>query len=297
MFSLLRKLWPFGDDGDPRDAARADATADLVRRMHLEVIPMASVEQAIADLPPGSHVSVTCSPAKGIVATRELTDRLRDAGHVPVPHLAARMVSGPAEAAELAAWLRESATGEVFVIAGDAPSPVGTYEGALELLRDLLAAGPGVAAVGVTGYPDGHALIDTTVLDEQLHAKQRLLADHGVAGWVSTQMCFDATTVRRWIERQREAGLTLPIRLGIPGVVDRTRLMSMGVRLGVGASLRYLAKNRSTVLSMVAPGGYDPTELVDALAPDADELGIEGLHCFTFNAVGPTVAWRDAIVA
>ena len=72
--------------------------------------------------------------------------------------------------------------------------------------------------------------------------------------------------------------------------------MSMGVRLGVGASLRYLAKNRSTVLSMVAPGGYDPTDLVDDLAPDAAELGIEGLHCFTFNAVGATVAWRDAIV-
>lgn len=297
MFSLLRKLWPFGDDCGPSDAVRADATADLVRRMHLELIPMASVEQAITDLPAGSYVSVTCSPAKGIAATRQLTDRLLGAGHVPVPHLAARMVSGPEEATELAAWLRRSGVREAFVIAGDAPSPLGAYEGALALLNDLVVADPGVDALGVAGYPDGHASIETAVLDEQLHAKQRVLDEHGVAGWVSTQMCFDAGTVRRWIERQREAGLTLPIRLGIPGVVDRTRLMSMGVRLGVGASLRYLAKNRSTVLSMVAPGGYDPTELVDALAPDARDLGIEGLHCFTFNAVAATVAWRDAILA
>ncbi|HSJ90711.1 MAG TPA: hypothetical protein VK917_01505, partial [Ilumatobacter sp.] len=71
----------------------------------------------------------------------------------------------------------------------------------------------------------------------------------------------------------------------------------MGVRLGIWSSLRYLAKNRSTVLSMIAPGGYDPTDLVTALAPDAERLGIESLHCFTFNSVADTVAWRDALIA
>ena len=295
MPSLLRKLWPFGSGVTTPEPVEGSVAA-LVRDLHLELVPMPSVEQAIADLPAASHVSVTCSPTKGITATRDLTERLVADGHDPVPHLAARMVSGPGEAAEIATWIRSLGLREVFVIAGDAATPTGPYEGALDFLADLLAASPAVERVGVAGYPDGHATIPTDVLHEQLHAKQRLLAEHGVGGWVSTQMCFHAGTVRGWIEAERAAGLRLPIRLGVPGVVDRTRLMSMGVRLGVGASLRYLAKNRSTVRAMVAPGGYDPTELVAALGPDAESLGIEALHCFTFNAVAATLAWRDALL-
>ena len=149
----------------------------------------------------------------------------------------------------------------------------------------------------MTGYPDGHTMIDDATLTEQLHAKQSLLAEHGVDGWVSTQMCFDEAAIRTWIERERAAGITLPIRLGVPGVVDRTRLMKMGARLGVGASLRYLSKNTSTVLALVAPGGYDPTSLVAALGADADDLGIEALHCFTFNSVADTCAWQREIAA
>ena len=78
------------------------------------------------------------------------------------------------------------------MIAGDATEPAGPYEGALPFIRDLLDADPGVARVGFAGYPDGHAFIDAAELAEQLHAKQALLADAGVDGWISTQMCFDA---------------------------------------------------------------------------------------------------------
>ena len=110
-------------------------------------------------------------------------------------------------------------------------------------------------------------------------------------------MCFDDTTIRTWLQRERAAGLTLPVRLGVPGVVDRARLMTMGTRLGIGASLRFLSKNRSTVMQLMAPGGYDPTDMVVAFADDAKALGIEALHSFTFNAVADTRKWQEAIVA
>jgi hypothetical protein len=60
--------------------------------------------------------------------------------------------------------------------------------------------------------------------------------------------------------------------------------------------MRYLSKNRSTVMHLMAPGGYDPTDLVAAFADDAEELGIEALHSFTFNSVADTRAWQEAIV-
>lgn len=310
MLTLLKKMLPFdlGGPDDPlagtgvidvmetAEPATRGAMRDLVEHLHYEIVPMASIDEAIAALPPGSRVSVTCSPVRGIPATLEYTERLLDLGHRPTPHLAARLVSGPAETEELARWIREHGLSEVFLIAGDATEPAGGYEGALPFLRDLLAAGPELERVGIAGYPDGHAVIDTNELRAQLAVKQAVLEEFGVDGWISTQMCFDEEMIRAWIRRERAAGITLPVRLGLPGVVDRSRLLRMGTRLGIGPSLRFLAKNRSTVVHLMAPGGYDPTDLVVALADDAHELGIEALHSFTFNAVADTRSWQEAIV-
>ena len=303
MTGKLKQLWPFGagaDDGDGSSATDgpsfSTAMGELVANLHYEIVPMTSIDQAIDDLPPGAHVSVTCSPAKGIGATLEYSDRLIGLGHRPIPHLAARMVESEEDAAKVAGWLRERGLPEVYVIAGDAPEPAGPYEGALPFLRDFLAAEPGVGRIGVAGYPDGHAMIPPDVVREQLHAKQALLGEHGLGGWISTQMCFDTDTIATWLETERAAGIVLPVRLGVPGVVDRARLMKMGTRLGIGTSLRYLSKNRSTVMQLMAPGGFDPTDMVVAFADDAERLGIEALHSFTFNAVADTRAWQESIM-
>ena len=37
-------------------------------------------------------------------------------------------------------------------------------------------------------------------------------------------------------------------------------------------------------MRMLAPGGYDPTDLVWSLALHAEGLGVVGLHSFTFNS-------------
>lgn len=264
--------------------------------LHYELIPTKSFDQAMADLPALADVSVTCSPVRGIAATQECSLRLLGLGHRVVPHFAARMVEDREHAARLARWLREHSIDEVFVVAGDAPEPLGPYEGAFAFIRDLLDGDPGVERVGVTGYPEGHAVFDEQVLAGQLAAKNDLLQSAGIDGWVSTQMCFDAIAIRAWIHRQRARGIALPIRLGVPGVVDRTRLMTMGARLGIGASLRYLGSNRSTIKRLMAPGGYDPTALIAAFDDDVETLGIEALHSFTFNSVAETRAWHSAIV-
>ncbi len=261
--------------------------------LHYELVPTKSFDQAVADLPERAHVSVTCSPVKGITATQQSTVRLVGLGHHAVPHLAARMVEDREHVRKLARWLRDHSLDEVFVIAGDAPQPLGPYEGALRFLHDLLDADPGVRRVGVTGYPEGHASIDERVVADQLAVKNELLQSAGIDGWVSTQLCFDPVAIRRWILRQRQRGIALPVRLGVPGVVNRTTLLTMGARLGIGTSLRYLGKNRSAMTRLMAPGGYDPTALVAAFDGELDLLGIEALHSFTFNSVAETRAWHD----
>jgi methylenetetrahydrofolate reductase (NADPH) len=280
--------------GGAADVATSAAVRALLADPAYEVVPGAAADQASAALPDGSLVTVTCSPRGQIPATLELMGELARAGHRVVPHLAARLVADRAMVDEIAAEVARHGIDEVFVIAGDAGDAVGAYDGAIGLLGDLLPAVPHVRRVGVAGYPDGHPLLDALELRRQLLAKQELLASTGVTGWVSTQMCFDPPRIRSWLESERAAGLTLPVRLGVPGVVDRRRLIRMGTRLGVGASLRFASKQGGAIARLIAPGGYDPMHVVGAVAPDADRLGIEGLHVFTFNSVAETVAWRDA---
>ena len=265
----------------------------MIERMRYEVMPIGSLEVAIAELPPGAAVSVTCSPTKGIATTQREVVRLNGLGHVAIPHIAARLVEDRAQVRQLAAWCREYGIDELFVIAGDSPGAAGPYEGAIQLIADLLEADPGVAAIGVAGFPDGHPLIDAETLTEQLLAKRDLLASAGVGGWVTTQMCLDAETTLRWLGAMRASGMDLPVHLGVPGLVERKRLLAMGTRLGVGASMRFLRKNRSIV--RIAARRYDPTELIAAVAAEAEALDVEAIHVFTFNSVRETRQWHEGL--
>jgi methylenetetrahydrofolate reductase (NADPH) len=287
IFSRLKKS----------SAEVSPSVKNLVSSMRYELIPMKSIEQAILDLPIGAPVSVTCSPVKGISATQEISARLIASGHEVVPHFAARLVESREHVQKLATWVREQGIKEVFLIAGDAEKPAGPYTDGIELLRDFLDSNSGVARVGFGSYPDGHAFISREALSTALYDKQKLLEEAGVQGLASTQMCFDVAQIRQWIKTERDNGFSVPIQLGVPGVVDRARLMSLGVRVGVGASMRYLSKNKASIMKMLSPGGYDPTELVAGLAKDAKSLNIVGLHSFTFNSVADTAAWQREILA
>lgn len=268
----------------------------LLQSARFEIIPLKSADAAIAALPPRSEVSVTCSPAKGIAATIELCERVLAHGHHPVPHFAARMVEGPQHVASLATSLRNMGITELFVVGGDQPDPLGPYVDGLGFLQELLTHDHGLTAIGFPAYPDGHGVIPRGPLRDAMLAKTSLVESAGLRTFVSTQMCFDSALFEKWLRAERRSGFTPPVHLGVPGVIDKLKLMTMGARLGVGSSMRFLKKNRATMGRLLLPGGYEPSDLVNALDPVADELNISGLHLFTFNEVAATSAWRDSLL-
>lgn len=264
----------------------------LVTEARYEVVPMKNVDGQIEHLPAGASVSVTCSPAKSIEATLELAERITARGHLAVPHFAARMVEDRDHVKRLAAYCSDHGLREVFLVAGDAPTPHGPYDGVVAFLRDFLDCDHGVTRIGVAAYPDGHALIDPAVVHEALHTKQAMLTEAGIDGYASTQMCFDLRKWKQWAAAERAAGFTLPLHLGVPGVIDRGKLLTMGARLGIGSSMRFVKKNSGALLRLFSPSGYDPNKMITPLSKVAGELGIEGIHLFTFNNVEATVAWQ-----
>ena len=280
---------PIRDHRRPLPAARA--------KVSFELIPLKNLDAQLRLLPSGAKVSVTCSPTKGVDATLEVAARLQAAGFAATPHVAARMVRDRAHLSELVAVSRAAGLTEWFVVAGDAPEPAGRYDGGLPLLRDLFGLDPGLDSVGVPAYPDGHTFIDRATVGQALHDKQAVLIDAGVRGWVSTQLCFDPAVIRTWLQAERAAGLILPVRLGLSGPVDRTKLLTLGMRVGVGQSLRYLKKNRRGLTGLLRSDGYDPDDLLDALEDDLAPLGICGIHLFTFNQLGAAVEWQRSLAA
>ncbi len=269
----------------------------LIRDLGYEIVPMKSVEAAAAALPPAATVSVTCSPVKGIDATLDLCEELVAAGHTVTPHLAARMVESTDHFQRIVERLERAELTSVFVVAGDSTEALGPFFDAIELMESLLEAAPWLRSVGFTGYPDGHPLIGRPLLTEAMHRKQVLLADAGVSGHVVTQMCLAPPEIRSWLEAERSRGLELPVHLGIPGVIDRTKLLTLGMKLGIGSSLSYLKKNRNALRRLLSPRGYQPDQLLLPLAGDLQPLGVTALHVFTFNQVEPTAEWRRAALS
>jgi methylenetetrahydrofolate reductase (NADPH) len=264
------------------------ALRHLLSHVRYEVLPTARTEdEVVTHLPRGSTVTITASPAKGLSATLDLTERLAAHGYDAVPHLAARMVSGPAELADIVDRLREAGVSTIFVPAGDA-DPAGPYPGAVDLLRALGSIGHPFARIGVTGYPESHPTIHDDVTIQAMWDK-RAHADH-----VVSNLTFDPEVLGGWVRRVRERGVATPVLVGLPGPVERTKLLAMAARIGVGESTRFLAKNTRLFARIAAPGGYDPMRLLARAAPviGDDAMGVAGLHLFTFNQVAETETWR-----
>ncbi|OLT18825.1 hypothetical protein BJF78_11485 [Pseudonocardia sp. CNS-139] len=274
--------------------SNADAVVrELVATASIEIIPMKGSDLAFDLVPAGSTLTVTCSSKFGLERTLAYTEAARLAGFTAVPHIAARQVSGRSELAELLRRLAEAGVDNVYVIGGDADTPRGEYASAAELLADLAGLDHGLREIGVACYPEGHPAIPDDVLFDDLCRKQPL------ATYMVSQMCFDVDAIVRWLGGVRARGIALPLRLGVAAPISVRRLAELSVRIGVGSSLRYLSKQHSMVRNLVLGGAYRPEQLLGRIATDPayPDLGIGGVHLFSFNQVAATVDWQQRIAA
>jgi methylenetetrahydrofolate reductase (NADPH) len=285
MEMLRRGRVPDLDTGE-----QARAVAKLLRRPLFELIPLRDAIERAEALPAGAATTVTASPSHGIEATITLCEVLIGRGHDATPHLAAHMFRGRQHLQDVLDRCRQARMSSAFVIGGDAKDRGGLHDG-LALLRAMEELGNPFTSVGVAGYPEGHPAIPEQRLVDALLAKQ----EH--ATHVTTQMTFDGDAIASWIGRIRDAGVTLPVHVGVPGAVKVRRLVRIAARIGVGGSLRYLRKNRQLV-QLLFRKTFTADRLVRSLGPTLTdpEANIAGLHLFTFNQVEETVAWQRRLM-
>jgi methylenetetrahydrofolate reductase (NADPH) len=269
------------------------AQARLLWAPRFEVIPVRGIENGLAALPRGTTVTVTASPRQGMERTLEASGILAARGFRVVPHLAARMITGPDQLARIVEGLAAAGVHEAFVVGGDATPPAGAYRDAGDLLDALRSLPHSPSRIGIAGYPEGHPLISQENLLEALRRKQP------GAAYITTQLCFDPAALVRWMRSIRAAGIELPVVVGLPGVVERRKLAEISLKTGVGASLRYLTRHGRQIATIARSRRYDPTPLARAIAAHLDDadLRIAGVHLFTFNQIEATQVWVQRTAA
>ena len=82
------------------------------------------------------------------------------------------------------------------------------------------------------------------------------------ATYVVSNLCFDADTIDDWLHRMRKRGITLPVLIGLPGPVERAKLLSMATKIGVGQSVKFLKSHATAFARIAAPGGYNPEKFL-----------------------------------
>lgn len=268
---------------------RAGVLKRLLASPRWELAPVKDPLLLVDDLPQGATVTMGCfANSEGFQKSIELTTAIIARGFDVIPHLPARSLRGRSHLADILDAYRSGGVRDIFVVAGNTKKPAGPYEGAVEVLEDIAAAG---FTVGVGAYPEGHLYLGEDDAFALLREKQK------TASYLVTQTCFDALAFRDWLHRLRAAGVTLPAHLGIAGVVQRKELIRMAGALGFGASMKFIGKQRTLATKMMLPGAYDPTELfydVVDVAGD-DSLGIADVHLNTFNQVASTRAWWEGL--
>jgi methylenetetrahydrofolate reductase (NADPH) len=267
--------------------------ADLLCNISYEVLPFRRTEQAVLHhVPTSVPLTITTTEAKGLDVTLDLAERLHGHGYRVAPHLAARQVVDAHHLEDIVARLRDAGIRSVFVIGGDAPRPLGRFPDAFALLQAIEATDHPFDQVGIAGYPEGHAMIPLEAVDLALKQKAPL------ATRIITQICFNATTTASWAAGIASAGVELPVYVGVPGPVNRQRLVRISGGLGLGQSARFLRKQGGLLWRLLLPTGYRPTRLVRRLGPALSEVdnNVRGLHVFTFNELRQTEWWRQRLL-
>jgi methylenetetrahydrofolate reductase (NADPH) len=266
--------------------------AALIRSANVEVIPLKGAEAKLRTLAEGAGVTITCSPKLGLERTLRHVESAAQAGFRVVPHLAARQVVDRAELERFVHRIEKAGVDDLYVIGGDADRPAGRYTCALDLLHDLADLSPSLTRIGVACYPEGHSKIDDSVLLEALQAKQPF------ADYMVSQLCFDPDALVGWLHRVREAGVHLPLRIGLAAPMRVRKLAEVSLKIGVGQSLRFLSKQHGLVGNLIlGTRCYRPEDLLQGIEPTllADPSQIEGLHLFSFNQIDATTAWQQQI--
>jgi methylenetetrahydrofolate reductase (NADPH) len=161
----------------------------------------------------------------------------------------------------------------------------------MDVINGRFLDGLAIETVGIPGYPEGHPRISDEKLWDYLRRKVDALTAKGFKVEITTQLSFDTDAVVGWIKQVRQAGIDVPIRIGIPSPGSVSGILNFARQCRVATSAHLLQRYGWQVTSLLGTEG--PERFLNALLQRmaSNELGELRLHVYTLGDVPRAVQW------
>ena len=265
----------------------------------IEVMPRTA--EKVADfrdlLPEGTRVYIAHIEGTPIEDMVKTAARISGEGFNVMPHFPARIIKDKATLENwIAMYQGEAGVKQALLLAGGVATPHGDFDSSMQLLESGLFDKAGFTNLHVAGHPEGNKDIDpdgsTKNVDDALRWKNKFNETTDASMALATQFAFDAKPIIGWADSLKEAGIDIPVHIGIAGPAKLQTLIKFAIACGVGPSLKVLQKRAMDVTKLLLP--YEPTEVITELAAHKaanPDFNIEKVHFFPLGGIKTNANW------
>ena len=259
----------------------------------VEVTPKAAskIENFEDYIPSGTLVYIAHiegTPIEEMVATAK---KINDQGFCAMPHFPARIIKDKNVLEDwIARYKNEANVSNALLIAGGANKPYGEYDSSIQLIESELFDKADFNNLHIAGHPEGSLDIDpdgsTINVDQALSWKNEFSKRTDANMAITTQFSFDASSVISWANNIKEAGIDIPVHIGIAGPAKLQTLLRYSIECGVGASIKIIQKRAKDLTKLLLP--YKPTNIITELATykaNNPSFNIEKVHFFPLGGI------------
>ncbi len=259
----------------------------------VEVTPKAAskIENFEDYIPSGTLVYIAHIEGTPIEDMVETAKKINDQGFCAMPHFPARIIKDKNVLEDwISRYKNEANVSNALLIAGGANKPYGQYDSSIQLIESELFDKADFNNLHIAGHPEGSMDIDpdgsTTNVDQALSWKNEFSKRTDANMAITTQFSFDASSVISWANNIKEAGIDIPVHIGIAGPAKLQTLLRYSIECGVGASIKIIQKRAKDLTKLLLP--YKPTNIITELATykaNNPSFNIEKVHFFPLGGI------------
>lgn len=270
------------------------APEGLLNGFSLEVMPRtaAKIPDFKAILPAGTRVyiaHIVGTPIEDMLTTAK---RLAHDGFEVMPHFPARIIK---DKATLSDWVQRYAdlgVRSALLLAGGVDTPEGDFSDSMQLMESGVFDAHGFTRLHVAGHPEGNNDIGSEAeVMAALKWKSDFQSRTDARMAIATQFVFEAAPVRDWCARMADAGVHIPVHIGVAGPAKLQTLIKFSMACGVGPSLRVLTRRARDITKLMRP--FTPEALLTDLATNRP-AAIESVHFFPLGGIRATTDYISA---
>ena len=271
----------------------SEAIKKFLDGFSVEVTPKAAskIENFEDYIPSGTLVYVAHIEGTPIEEMVETAKKINDQGFCAMPHFPARIIKDKNVLEDwISRYKNEANVSNALLIAGGANKPYGQYDSSIQLIESELFDKADFNNLHIAGHPEGSMDIDpdgsTTNVDQALSWKNEFSKRTDANMAITTQFSFDANSVISWANNIKEAGIDIPVHIGIAGPAKLQTLLRYSIECGVGASIKIIQKRAKDLTKLLLP--YKPTNIITELATykaNNPSFNIEKVHFFPLGGI------------